>query len=40
MAVYLFIRDMFAKPNNRAFTVIAQFLFTKLDKRRAKLTFK
>ncbi|XP_041868703.1 HAUS augmin-like complex subunit 6 [Corvus kubaryi] len=33
-------RDMFAKPNNRAFTVIAQFLFTKLDKRRAKLTFK
>ncbi|NXB60932.1 HAUS6 protein, partial [Struthidea cinerea] len=33
-------RDMFAQPNNRAFTVIAQFLFTKLDKRRAELTFK
>ncbi|NWV52078.1 HAUS6 protein, partial [Daphoenositta chrysoptera] len=33
-------RDMFAKPNNRAFTIVATFLFTKLDKRRAKLTFK
>ncbi|NXI79808.1 HAUS6 protein, partial [Rhipidura dahli] len=33
-------RDMFAKPNNRAFTVIAQFLFTKLDKHRVKLTLK
>ncbi|NWU25078.1 HAUS6 protein, partial [Dyaphorophyia castanea] len=30
----------FAKPNNGAFTVVATFLFTKLDKRRAKLTFK
>ncbi|NXC05450.1 HAUS6 protein, partial [Orthonyx spaldingii] len=33
-------RDMFAKPNNRAFTAVALFLFTKLDKHRAKLTFK
>ncbi|NXB14267.1 HAUS6 protein, partial [Rhagologus leucostigma] len=33
-------RDMFAKPNNGAFTVVATFLFTKLDKRRAKLTFR
>ncbi|XP_041272427.1 HAUS augmin-like complex subunit 6 isoform X2 [Onychostruthus taczanowskii] len=29
-------RDMFAKPNRRAFSVLAHFLFTKLDKRRAR----
>ncbi|NXB29379.1 HAUS6 protein, partial [Eulacestoma nigropectus] len=33
-------RHMFAKPNNRAFTVIAIFLFTKLDKHRTRQTFK
>ncbi|XP_058682474.1 HAUS augmin-like complex subunit 6 isoform X2 [Poecile atricapillus] len=33
-------RNMFAKPNSRAFHVVALFLFTKLDKRRARQTFK
>ncbi|XP_014107806.1 PREDICTED: HAUS augmin-like complex subunit 6 isoform X1 [Pseudopodoces humilis] len=33
-------RDMFAKPNSRAFHVVALFLFTKLDKHRARQTFK
>ncbi|XP_036259849.1 HAUS augmin-like complex subunit 6 isoform X1 [Molothrus ater] len=33
-------RDMFAKPNGKAFSVIARFLFTKLDKHRARQTFK
>ncbi|KAM4879265.1 LOW QUALITY PROTEIN: HAUS augmin-like complex subunit 6 [Sylvia borin] len=33
-------RNMFAKPNIRAFSVIAYFLFRKLDKHRATLTFK
>ncbi|NWV81202.1 HAUS6 protein, partial [Dasyornis broadbenti] len=32
-------RDMFAKPNDRAFISVAAFLFNKLDKHRAKLTF-
>ncbi|KAL9821455.1 HAUS augmin-like complex subunit 6 isoform 2-T2 [Geothlypis trichas] len=31
---------MFAKPNGKAFSVIARFLFTKLDKHRATQTFK
>lgn len=31
---------MFAKPNNRAFFVVSLFLFSKLDKRRTKLTFR
>ncbi|KAL2294537.1 hypothetical protein Nmel_008274 [Mimus melanotis] len=33
-------RGMFAKPNSRAFCVVARFLFTKLDKRRARLVFR
>ncbi|XP_068031791.1 HAUS augmin-like complex subunit 6 [Anomalospiza imberbis] len=33
-------RNMFAKPNSKAFSVIALFLFTKLDKCRARQTFK
>ncbi|RLW05321.1 hypothetical protein DV515_00005307 [Chloebia gouldiae] len=33
-------RDMFAKPNSKAVFVIACFLFTKLDKHRARQTFK
>ncbi|NXO43733.1 HAUS6 protein, partial [Locustella ochotensis] len=32
-------RDMFDKPNSRAFSVIALFLFTKLDKDRARKVF-
>ncbi|XP_018773891.3 LOW QUALITY PROTEIN: HAUS augmin-like complex subunit 6 [Serinus canaria] len=32
-------RNMFAKPNCRAFSVVALFLFTKLDKHRARQTF-
>ncbi|XP_030912720.1 HAUS augmin-like complex subunit 6 [Geospiza fortis] len=31
---------MFAQPNGKAFSVIARFLFTKLDKHRARQTFK
>ncbi|KAM7026054.1 HAUS augmin-like complex subunit 6 isoform 2-T2 [Acridotheres tristis] len=33
-------RDMFAKPNSRAFSVVARFLFTKLNKPRARQLFK
>ncbi|OWK53969.1 HAUS augmin-like complex subunit 6 [Lonchura striata] len=33
-------RDMFAKPNSKAIFVVAYFLFSKLDKHRAKQTFK
>ncbi|XP_037979879.1 HAUS augmin-like complex subunit 6 isoform X2 [Motacilla alba alba] len=33
-------RDMFDKPNGKAFSAIARFLFIKLDKQRARQTFK
>uniref|UniRef100_A0A674HGE6 HAUS augmin like complex subunit 6 n=2 Tax=Taeniopygia guttata TaxID=59729 RepID=A0A674HGE6_TAEGU len=33
-------RDMFAKPNSKAIFLVARFLFTKLDKHRARQTFK
>ncbi|XP_039946800.1 HAUS augmin-like complex subunit 6 isoform X2 [Hirundo rustica] len=33
-------RDMFDIPNSRAFSVIARFLFTKLDERRAREAFR
>ncbi|XP_039585793.1 HAUS augmin-like complex subunit 6 [Passer montanus] len=33
-------RNMFAKSNSRAFSVLAHFLFTKLDKNRARQIFK
>ncbi|XP_016160879.1 PREDICTED: HAUS augmin-like complex subunit 6 isoform X2 [Ficedula albicollis] len=32
-------RDMFAKPNGRGFAVVVRFLFTKLDKHRARQVF-
>uniref|UniRef100_A0A8C3NRG4 HAUS augmin like complex subunit 6 n=1 Tax=Cyanoderma ruficeps TaxID=181631 RepID=A0A8C3NRG4_9PASS len=32
-------RDMFAKPNSSAFSLVAHFLFGKLDKHRARQTF-